>query len=55
MPSTIIKGFPVETLSQNKYLGAILDDQLTFEANTDRICKKANQRLFHLLSERAPS
>lgn len=31
-----------------KYLGTILDDKLAFEANTERICKKVNQRMFYL-------
>ena len=48
MPLLTIKGSPVETVSQYKYLGTILDERLTFEPNTDRICKKANQRLFYL-------
>lgn len=38
----------VETVSQYKYLGTILDEKLSFEANTDYICKKANQELFFL-------
>ncbi|XP_073696141.1 uncharacterized protein [Garra rufa] len=40
LPCSIINGSVVETVSQYKYLGTILDDKLTFEANTDRICKK---------------
>ncbi len=45
---TFINGTAVEIVSQYKYLGTILDDKLTSEANTDYICKKANQRLFFL-------
>lgn len=48
LPCTIINGSAVETVNQYKYLGIILDDKLTFEANTDRICKKVNQKLFYL-------
>lgn len=40
----IIIGEPVTVVQQYKYLGTIL----TFDANTDFICKKANQRLFFL-------
>ncbi len=43
---TIIKGEPVTAAQQYKYLGSILDDN--FDANTDFINKKANQRLFFL-------
>lgn len=38
----------METVSQQRYLGTILDDTFTFEANIDYFCKKANQRLFSL-------
>ncbi len=47
MPPINTKGSAVETVSQYKYLGTILDDKLTFEANTDAICKKVSQRLFY--------
>ena len=50
-PATVpilINGSAVETVSEYKYLGTIIDNKLTFEANTDLICKKANQRLFFL-------
>ncbi len=43
---TFINGTAVEIVSQYKYLGTVLDDKLTFEANTDYICKKA--KLFFL-------
>lgn len=49
-PSATVKGFPVEALSQYKYLGAVLDDQLTFETNR----QKPNQGLFHVFMERTP-
>lgn len=41
MPSTIINGSAVEEVGQYEYLG-------TFEANTDRIYNKVNERLFCL-------
>ena len=50
-PATVpvlINDSVVETVSEYKYLGTIFDNKLTFDANTDRICKKANQRLFFL-------
>ena len=31
-----------------QYLGTVLDDKLSFEANSHVICRKANQRLFYL-------
>ena len=44
----LINGSAVERVSEYKYLGTVLDDKLSFDANTDHICKKANQRLFFL-------
>lgn len=35
-------------VQQNKYLGTVLDDKLTFDADTDFINQKANQSLFFL-------
>lgn len=48
MPSTAVKRSQVETVSLCKYPGTVLHNKLTFEANTDRICNKVNQRLFYL-------
>lgn len=45
---TFLKGTAVEVVSQYKYLGTILDNKLSFETNSDAICRKANQRLFYL-------
>ncbi len=45
---TLVKGTAVETVSQYKYLGTILDDKLSFKSNSDAICRKVNQRLFYL-------
>ncbi|XP_065811084.1 interleukin-10-like [Labrus bergylta] len=42
----------VEVVHQCKYLGTIIDDKLTFELQTEAVCKKAHQRR-HLL--RAPT
>ena len=36
----MIKGEPVAAVQQYKYLGAILDEKLQSDANTDAICKK---------------
>lgn len=43
---TFINGIAVESVSQYRYLGTILDDKITFEANSDAIFEKANQRVF---------
>lgn len=44
----VIQGEVVELVSEYKYLGTIIDKDLRFEANTDAICKKVQQRLFFL-------
>ena len=49
---TFVKGTAVEIVSHYKYLGTILDDKLSFETNSDAICRKANQRLFYLRKPR---
>lgn len=49
MAPTFINGLAVETVSQYSYLGNILNDKMTSDANSDAICKKANQKFFHLL------
>ena len=36
---------PIERVSEYKYLGFIIDDQLKGDANTDMVYKKCNQRL----------
>lgn len=41
----VIKGETVTVVQQYKYLGTVLDDRLKFDANTDALCKKVNQRL----------
>ena len=41
-----IHGQAVDTVQQYKYLGTIIDSNLTFEANTDAICAKAHQRMY---------
>lgn len=46
---TFINGIAVETVSQYRYyLGNVLDDKITFDANTDSVSKTAHQRLFFL-------
>ena len=45
---TVIHGQPVETVSNYKYLGTIIDDKLKFDENTDSLCKKGQQRLYCL-------
>ena len=48
--TTIINGQDIAIVHQYKYLGNIIDDKLTFNSNTDMLCKKGQQRL---LSEEA--
>ena len=44
----IIDNQQVEIVSSFQYLGSILDQKLTYKENTDKIYKKAHQRLFIL-------
>ena len=44
----MINGQTVETVSTFKYLGTVVDKNLTFTDNVDHIYKKAQQRLFLL-------
>ena len=44
----MIKGQTVETVSTFKYLGTVVDENLTFTDNVEYIYKKAQQRLFLL-------
>ncbi|KAG7455663.1 hypothetical protein JOB18_004171, partial [Solea senegalensis] len=37
---TFVKGTAVDTVNHYKYLGTILDDKLSFESNSDAICRK---------------
>ena len=48
-----IDGKTVERVSEQKYLGTIIDDKLTFDSNTAAILKKCNQRLFCLYKLRS--
>ena len=45
-PPVFIHGQAVDTVQQYKYLGTIIDSNLSFEANTDAICTKAHQRMY---------
>ena len=45
---TIIQDKVVEIVSEYKYLGNIIDNKLSFESNTDAVCKKVQQRMFFL-------
>ncbi|KAG7499465.1 hypothetical protein JOB18_039315 [Solea senegalensis] len=42
---TFVKGTAVDTVNHYKYLGTILDDKLSFESNSDAICRKVNQSI----------
>jgi hypothetical protein len=44
----VISGESVEQVQSFKYLGTVVDSKLSFQDNTDSICKKAHQRLFLL-------
>ncbi len=46
VPPSLIDGQAVEVVHQYKYLGTIIDDELTFDANTDAVCAKAHQRMY---------
>ena len=48
--SLMIKGQTVETVSTCKYLGTVVDENLTFTDNVHHIYKKTQQRLFLLRS-----
>lgn len=43
-----IDGVDIELTDNHKYLGIIIDDKLSFEANVSVVCKKIQQRLFFL-------
>ena len=45
---TLIHGEEVEVVSEYKYLGTIFDDKLRWDANTEAIAKKGQQRLYFL-------
>lgn len=45
---TNINGQDIEIVQQYKYLGSIIDDKLSFNSNTDMLCKKGQQRLYCL-------
>ena len=51
--SLMIKRQTVETVSTFKYLGTVVDENLTLTDNVDHIYKKAKQRLFWLLKFRS--
>lgn len=41
----VINGESVTSVQHYKYLGTVLDDKLKFDANSDGLYKKVNQRL----------
>lgn len=45
---TVIKGETVECVTSFKYLGVVVDSKLSFNENTDVVCKKSQQRLHFL-------
>ena len=48
IPDLVIKGEKVERVSEYKYLGVVIDNKLTFTANTNAIHKKCQSRLYCL-------
>ena len=46
--NTVIKGQSVDMVTTYKYLGTIIDNRLKFDANTEELCKRGQQRLFCL-------
>ena len=42
----VIMGQPVETVTNYKYLGTIIDNKLDWSSNIEACCKKANQRMY---------
>ena len=48
VPDLFIDGVKVERVSEYKYLGTVLDDNLSFVINTDLINKKCQSRIFLL-------
>ncbi|KAK0137857.1 hypothetical protein N1851_025939 [Merluccius polli] len=49
VPPSLIDDQAVEVVHQYKYLGTIIDDKLTFDANTDAVCAKDHQRISFIL------
>ena len=43
-----IKTEDVESVKTFKYLGTVLDSNLSFTTHVDTVCKKANQRMYLL-------
>ena len=48
MDPIIIRGQPVEIVTNYKYLGTIIDNKLDWSPNTEACCMKANQRMYFL-------
>ena len=48
MDPIIIRGQPVEIVTNYKYQGTIIDNKLDWSPNTEACCKKANQRMYFL-------
>lgn len=46
--ATIILGQSVEVVQSYKYLGTVIDSSLSFEENSEAVCKRGHQRLFCL-------
>ena len=46
MDPIVIRGQPVEIVTNYKYLGTIIDNKLDWSSNIEACCKKANQRMY---------
>ena len=44
----VVNGVEIEIVTENKYLGTYIDNQLNWNVNTHKLCSKANQRIYFL-------
>ena len=43
-----IDGIDIETVTDHRYLGIHIDNRLNWNINTQKLCSKANQRIYFL-------
>ena len=44
-----INGIDIEIVTDHKYLGIYIDNHLNWNTNTQKLCSKANQRIYFLM------
>ena len=44
----VINGGEIDIVTEHKYLGTYIDNQLNWNVNTRKLCSKANQRIYFL-------